>query len=634
MANNSQANNTKQNKNNFYNKDALLEQAKKIRNIGLKLDETERKLIDMEFKNQKQAADDNTELQSQITQNAQSITSLQESAQVNENNIRKNFTMISENINDIAVNSDAIETLETRVDNLEDTLEEMTGGIAEVTASDVNSQSATSGQVLTANGNGGASWQTVSAGLSTVQDGNIDSETATQGQVLTADGNGGASWENANASGGMTQEQETKLNQAYNYYLTHVVEPDPYYAPQTFSDYPAGTILQGYAKFRRKMYKTETATTFSLPLIAFSAENNSAGSANVKVCFTASKSFSGIFEIYQNETVIFQENITFNSSDLSFIIEREVNGLTLSSGNVFLIKIAISSKVSITFTLLQMDLIAPNAEVVNQISPFAVDYFDGKYYVSDCSSGTAKIAEINVNDIFNINSLTWADTGIECLQYKSSFSYALYGEQYVPDKRFDYYYALDGKTIFINKNTNATVNNPYVGLVDWSRLLIQGDIRYAGIRYDNTAAIYVYGGGNSISYNNRETGKYFNTSAAKYLQDENYAVLKTFSVLSKSDGILTAQRLSETSANNLTLGFGSNFHAYIESMSGKVIYMSCYSKYYDKIIKRNYQFNSNTGVFTLLSTEEIGAYEEYFEGVNNDYFVVKNGKLEYHKKLT
>ena len=69
-----------------------------------------------------------------------------------------------------------------------------------ITAADVDSETATSGQVLTADGNGEAAWQTPATPTITAAD--VDSETATSGQVLTADGNGDASWTTISAGGG------------------------------------------------------------------------------------------------------------------------------------------------------------------------------------------------------------------------------------------------------------------------------------------------------------------------------------------------------------------------------------------------------------------------------------------------
>ena len=158
-----------------------------------------------------------------------------------------------------------------------------------------------------------------SGGLSSVSASDVDSESATSGQVLTADGNGGASWQTI-SGGGMTQEQETKLNQTYNYFLTHVVEPDPSYNPQSYSDYPAGTIFQTYAKFSQRSNLTFT-TTLTTPNMVFSAIDNSSGNLNIKLVFTCSSTFSGTIDVYQNGTSIYHELYNFNDSSLSYIFE-------------------------------------------------------------------------------------------------------------------------------------------------------------------------------------------------------------------------------------------------------------------------------------------------------------------------
>lgn len=67
-------------------------------------------------------------------------------------------------------------------------------GLTSVTASDVDSESATSGQVLQADGLGGASWQTPST--PTIEGTSVQSTGASNGQVLMADGTGQASWQN------------------------------------------------------------------------------------------------------------------------------------------------------------------------------------------------------------------------------------------------------------------------------------------------------------------------------------------------------------------------------------------------------------------------------------------------------
>ena len=74
-----------------------------------------------------------------------------------------------------------------------------TDGKFPITAANVDSETATSGQVLTADGNGDAAWANIPTPEITAA--NVDSETATSGQVLTADGNGDAAWTTISAGG-------------------------------------------------------------------------------------------------------------------------------------------------------------------------------------------------------------------------------------------------------------------------------------------------------------------------------------------------------------------------------------------------------------------------------------------------
>lgn len=60
-----------------------------------------------------------------------------------------------------------------------------------------------------------------SGGISSVKAENVDSESATSGQVLTADGQGGASWQNA--SGGNTYLHNIQLGENFSYAQFYII---------------------------------------------------------------------------------------------------------------------------------------------------------------------------------------------------------------------------------------------------------------------------------------------------------------------------------------------------------------------------------------------------------------------------
>ena len=68
-----------------------------------------------------------------------------------------------------------------------------------IEADEINTESATAGQVLTADGVGGAAFQDIG-----IEAGEVNSESATLGQVLTADGAGGAAFQDGVREGGWT----------------------------------------------------------------------------------------------------------------------------------------------------------------------------------------------------------------------------------------------------------------------------------------------------------------------------------------------------------------------------------------------------------------------------------------------
>ena len=88
----------------------------------------------------------------------------------------------------------------------------------------VTSGGATAGQVLTADGSDKASWETIPA--QTPEGTAIKSTGETSGKVLTADGSGGASWETAGGGGSTLYEHNIKLSNSYNSIYLKVISQD------------------------------------------------------------------------------------------------------------------------------------------------------------------------------------------------------------------------------------------------------------------------------------------------------------------------------------------------------------------------------------------------------------------------
>ena len=136
----------------------------------------------------------------------------------------------------------------------------------------------------------------------------------------------------------------------------------------------------------------------------------------------------------------------------------------------------------------------------------------------------------------------------------------------------------------------------------------------------------------SFSTGTRASGNFYNFCCSKHLVDITSSSTRVYAVTSKANGHLYPYLMHTSSSYTNDMGFGKNQHCYYNNPNTSVVPMICFCNYYGKILKKEFQYNASDREYVLTNTTEIGAYDEYFEGVNNDYFVVKNGALEYHKK--
>ena len=594
-----------------------LEMENQIEKMRLQIDELETSANSFrgQSNNNSQGAD-TTALQSQITQNANNISTLQTSVGTNTNNISTNTQNISSLQTATQTNSNNISSLQTVVAGKQDTL--------------------TAGDNITIN-NGviSATNTTYTAGTG------ID----ITNNVISATASGGGSGSSCNCASDIANIQaeqieqnnkidNTKLNFDYaKKYLALMDTPtDPNYNPQTYTPEPTGTIFQTQAEFDRK-YNKQFTKTLTTPKMIFSADDGATGTLLVKVNFTANENFTGTITIYNNNTSIFTEEVEFSNETQSFQYSKTVSNITCSAGNMFHVKIVSSTNTSIVMTNSYAKLTANNAEVINQISPFNVEYFNGKYYISDCSSGTAKIAEIAVSDMKNMFCLDWHDTGIECWRYGVSFKVNKVANKSVVADRVDYYQTLDEKLHFDNKTSGLNLTNQTLFMTDWS--LTNNNYLYYIALYSN----YNYACSSALDINTgtfynfeKKYLNYVNCCAHKY-KIENFSgnVVRMQAIMTKSDGSIYADYMNTNSIPELRLGFGTNCHSYYVQIASPIP-LVVFAKHYNKILRYDYNYNANQNGFTLDSISEIGEYCEYFDGVNNDYFVVKDKQLFYYKK--
>ena len=572
--------------------------------------------------------------------------------------------------------------------------------LTEVQATDINSQNATSGQVLTADGQGGASWQNssasitldnsptrysnnavksggvfdalalkqdvilfdtvprenstspitsggvynalqnISGGLSTVSASDVDSGNATSGQVLTADGQGGASWQTP-SGGGMTQEQQTMLTNAYNYYLTHVVEPDPAYNPQTYSDYPAGTIFQTYDAYERDYYTTSTTSAITLPTAYFVAEAGCSADICYSVdveCTSSSLGLDLIFSLYVNGSrVCYEQTSIANDQTLHF--SKTEYGIVLNqsakNNNVY-IKIERSGSGTLAVNHEKIEIIAPNANFFNKIRPITVDYIGGVYYIADCSDGNAKLATINATDMFNMSNLQFVDLGIEAQHLVVGKNVQTVGTISNYDKTLYVYETKTNQVKFydLSAETTITWTNPYYNL-DWEFNSSQ-QFYLVGTRAPDVARFIMYNPTNQLVSVGIENNKFSNIIATSPLKKHHVdpsgeASTKCIVQITDCGQAYLSYGSSTLDNRNLNLGYATYARAYLKNyVSSRQFGIDVYLKRFDKIVKYDVEYTNSSG-FVVNSTTTIGSYDDFILGGNDDYFVIKNHVLEYHK---
>ena len=498
-----------------------------------------------------------------------------------------------------------------------------------------------SNHVVTSGGVYDAIQNVAGGGLSEVTASDVDSETATSGQVLTADGEGGASWQTPASGGGsgMTQEQQTMLTQAYNYYLSHVVEPDPHYNPKTFSDYPAGTILQTYDKMEQ-IYNFELYSSQDYPTIYFCAEPNSIGNINIAFNYKLNN-LSGRMYISGalNGSVVFNDIIELSDINQEKTYSKNLYDLFLNTqakGNNFILSVSLENITGFNVTLgkIKFEINAPNADILSKIVPFDVTSIKNTYYLTDCTDGIAKTASIDSNNIYNMSNIEWQNTNIQSIYMQTCFDVIFYNSNYIMDlDNIGYFYLSDKNRYYIQKTdgTYKIFSDRY-----YKKWFPSAESNYCfmGLYSDGklTKSIVKCTNGSTSFYHGRlfSAIKVICCNALYNYFDKN-TICEAFLSINEN-GTVTFHNNYKTSNTvlNQAIGYASNATMYIKDYNSNDDFkFDCYLKVYDKIIKKEYQYQNNQ--LSLLSMLEIGSYDMYFAMPNNDYFVFKNGELYYYK---
>lgn len=482
---------------------------------------------------------------------------------------------------------------------------------------------------------------TATSGLTEITASDVNSESATQGQVLTADGQGGATWQTATGgSGGMTQEQETQLSAVWNYYQSLQYDPDPTYNPQTYSDYPAGTIFKTFDSYERNLEFSSTSAEIILPTIYFVAEAGSQAdfcySTNI-VCTTGAVNL--LISLYVNGSKVCEEQTSISSGQTINYL-KTAYGIALNTNaknnNVY-IKIERNSSGTIAVNHERIEIIVPNADIFNKISPYSVEYIGGQYYVADCSDGTAKLATIAVEDMHNIQNLQFENLGFDAEHLAVGRNTQNYNNTYFYDSTFYVYKTKKNETIVNVPATNKTYRiSPTFETFDWE-FAKTTNCYFMGVRKPETAKYFIYytsGNYAGVAGVNTKFSNIESISPCKKMiaDPSNINTMRIYTQITDCGEVYISFDDKKTDACNVCLGYGTMARVFLKSLTSTYNFaVDVYIKRFDKIVKYEVHMSSLSTGYVIDNITTIGSYDDFVLGANDDYFVIKNGVLEYHK---
>lgn len=418
---------------------------------------------------------------------------------------------------------------------------------------------------------------------------------------------------------------------------------DDSYHPKTYSDFPAGTILKTYDFFEMEMESTEIGA-LTLPIVCFCAEAESEGTLKIKFNYKyAVDNLELLVTVLLNGESLLQDKITVENATEWQTYQKSLDGITLNkTAKANMIKIMCQPTYTKAFSInyVKVELFAPNADLINKQIPYDVEIIDGYYYITDCSTGTAKIARAKFEDVKNIDALQFETTTFKAKKLVVGQRCKSYSSNYVLDDIHYLYRGWDNHVhsySFANNN-DYRITDQFISF-DWlpNRNTVlniaitnsQNDARTMTLMASNT---------NYTTYTTQNSPKNFAinhafkpfTSILKHI-DYRYPL-----ALVDLNGEVWLYSTYASDRKTISLGYGTNIRAYYKNYKNENSYdLSVFVTKFDKIVNYNITFLKTADTpYTINSTTEIGSYDDYFEGANNDYFVVKGGKLQHYLKPT
>ena len=366
------------------------------------------------------------------------------------------------------------------------------------------------------------------------------------------------------------------------------------------------------------------------------------GLVSATIQYQISAATTCTFQLFDSGNVVASATKTLAASNIGQTLNitlRAQQGFSSSRHNYYVVATT-SAANALTITHQNVQIVAPEPNIVNKISPIDVsfNYYTNKYYFSDCSSGTAMIAEVDANNFTSVSNIVWTNTGIAAQSYKTCFIGATDNTTSEIGKKYAII-TLKTNTVKIFDCDNPAISYTFpVGTHSVSAPPTKRNyiLLYYLCTVQNSTSGYYYCLNDDCTYKKKNALDYLsyianleaNRNNAAYLA-YSASYLSNYSVYKTGEGHLNLSYISTT--NYGVMSNIAKYHLYLKSVSGTyTIIFEFYLLYkqQNKFYMRQIRHNGTGTTFTTPVL--IGEYDDVFLGKNNNtLFAVENGTLLY-----
>ena len=348
-----------------------------------------------------------------------------------------------------------------------------------------------------------------------------------------------------------------------------------------------------------------------------------------------------IFTLYDKTTIIKTVTKNFENEDLNTPTTITLNATVFNALDDHNYYIGVQAQNSATpktiaINKLKITITAPNATILNKIHPFDVqfNYYTNKYYISDCTSGYAKLAEIDANDLHSISDIVWTQTSIEAQNYRTFFINSQDNSGTTIGKKYAAITHKNDTVTIEDLSTNTTLFSAPKGTYKLSQVFTSHNYTqfyFSGINQNTITCKYynIYQDGsvrtaNSLANESTIANIECIRTNKAYLPTNAWATCMAI----KTNSVMHAYNLA-AKLNEFSIDFVTDAKLYYDKTNVGTVYpyFYCYYKRFGKYYKFYAYYSGN--VIQINSTTEVGEFEDFFEGANNDCFVVQNNSLQY-----